>query len=623
MVRRTVRWGVLSAIGVILAVLASACRAAEPGQAVDAKLSGNGVAVLTNGMVRVEIDARHAEIVSMRYKDHEFVSNTGRHRNIYFSRDGGASFEKLSDCKVRLVDSSAEGVDLACTHTYVPNRDKHAWDVEAHFVVRRGVPGVYVYANVAHPANYPALDIGEFRMVWSQPGGAGELEQIFVDTLRPHVEASQAELAKAIPVPGGPKEITELTTGPMKGQYDCKYMFSAEYAALGCWGFASDTQKLGAWVVLPSHEYFNDGPNKQDLTASVGTTLLHLNMNHYDGTGMHFAAGQAWEKMYGPWLLYLNDRPSADACWKDAQQQTQREAAQWPYAWLKHPNYPLLSARGGVKGVFTIQDALKPNLTSQGAWIGLAAPETGPRSDFQFQAAGYQYWARVGAGGAFTIPNVRPGDYTLYAYGTGAVGQFSKTAITVKAGTMQDLGTLIWKAPHFGTRIAWEIGVPDRSAAEFRHGNDYFMPMLFSRLPAETPNPLDYTVGKSDPKRDWWYAQSRAAAGQGFKPPQWRVHFQLNHVPSGDAALVLAFAGADRARLNLLVNEAVGRKIVPEVQGGNGLVREAVHTKYSVAIVKIPASQLRAGENTLTLVQEEIRDAASYVMYDYLCLELP
>lgn len=607
-----------------LASLSSACRA-NPYQGVEAKISENGVAVLTNGLVRVEIDTRHAEITSMRYKDHEFVSTTGRHRNIYFSRDGGASFEKLSECRAKLAGPIGEGADLACVHTYSPQRDKHAWDVEAHFVVRRGVPGVYVYANVSHPASYPTLDIGEFRMVWSQPGGAGELEKIFVDAARPHLEASQAELASAIPVPGGPKEVTELTTGPLKGQYDCKYMFAAEYAALGCWGFASDTKRLGAWVVLPSHEFFNDGPNKQDLTASVGTTLLHLNMNHYDGTGMHFPVGQAWEKMYGPWLLYLNDRSTADACWKDAQQEAQRQAAQWPYAWVKHPNYPLAPERGGVKGVFTVRDALKPALTSEGAWIGLAAPENGPHSDFQFQADGYQYWTRVGKGGAFLLPNVRPGDYTLYAYVTGAVGQYSKTGITVKAGTMQELPPLTWSVPHFGSRIAWEIGTPDRSAAEFRHGRDYFVPMLFARLPSETPNPLEYTVGKSDPAQDWWYAQSRAAAAKGFEPQRWRVHFRLESPPRGDATLVLAFAGADRARLRLLVNAQAGegQRIVPEVQGGNGLVREAIHTKYSVAVVKIPAAQLQVGENTITLVQEETRNSGAYVMYDYLRLELP
>ena len=624
--RRTGGWGtVLFALTLLpLLVLGSDCRA-DPGDAVEAKISENGVAVLTNGLVRVEIDTRHAEITSLRYRDHEFVSTSGRHRNIYFSRDGGASFEKLNDCSAALAGPTGEGADLVCTHTYSPQRDKHAWNVEAHFVVRRGVPGVYVYADVSHPANYPALDIGEFRMVWSQPYGAGELEKIFVDEARPHVEASQAELARAIPVPGGPKEVTELTTGPLKGQYDCKYMFSAEYAALGCWGFASDEKKLGAWVVLPSHEFFNDGPNKQDLTASVGTTLLHLNMNHYDGTGMHFAAGQGWEKMYGPWLLYVNDRPTAEACWKDAQQQAQREAAQWPYAWVKHQHYPSASERGGIKGVFVVRDSLKPALTSAGAWIGLAAPETGPHTDFQFQAAGYQYWTRVGSDGAFTIPNVRPGAYTLYAYVTGAVGQFSKTPFTVKAGAVQDLASLTWNVPHFGSKIAWEIGVPDRSAAEFRHGRDYFVPMLYARLPSETPNPLEYTIGVSEPAKDWWYAQTRSAAGQEFKPQQWRVHFRLDRAPAGDATLVLAFAGADRARLSLRVNEepGEGQKIVPDVQGGNGLVREAVHTKYSVSVVKIPAARLRAGENTITLTQEETRNAASYIMYDYLRLELP
>jgi hypothetical protein len=70
------------------------------------------------------------------------------------------------------------------------------------------------------------------------------------------------------------------------------------------------------------------------------------------------------------------------------------------------------------------------------------------------------------------------------------------------------------------------------------------------------------------------------------------------------------------------VNDAHVTTVSPPVQGGNGLVREAVHTKYSFLYVPIPPGNLRAGQNTITLSQESGGDA-SYVMYDYLNLELP
>ena len=116
-------------------------------------------------------------------------------------------------------------------------------------------------------------------------------------------------------------------------------------------------------MVLPSKEYFNDGPNKQDLTAAVGTILLHLNMNHYDGTAFSIKPGRNWSKCYGPWLLYCNSKSTADDCWHDAQARVRSEAAQWPYDWVKNRDYPLAAQRGDVRGQLVIHDPLKPSIT--------------------------------------------------------------------------------------------------------------------------------------------------------------------------------------------------------------------------------------------------------------------
>jgi rhamnogalacturonan endolyase len=213
----------------------------------------------------------------------------------------------------------------------------------------------------------------------------------------------------------------------------------------------------------------------------------------------------------------------------------------------------------------------------------------------------------------------------LYAYVTGAVGEFKQTPVDVRGGETTDLSDLTWDVPHKGRRIAWEIGIPDRSAAEFWHGKDYFLPLLYKQLWEEIPNPLEYTVGQSDWATDWNYAQTRHGPEDHPEPARWRIHFALPQAPAGEATLTLAFAGADRARLGIFVNDENNRlaEVVPSVQGGNGLVREAVHTKYSVSYVPIPGDRLRAGQNTITLVQESVREPSSYVMYDYLNLELP
>ncbi len=582
-----------------------------------------GRVVLSNATVSATIDSENAQVLSIEYDGHEMVSRTGRHRNIYFSRDGGADYETLPHCTGSIANRSPEMIDYACKHTYSPGAgDKHAWDVEVHFVLRAGVNGLYVYTVNTHPASYPDLSVVEWRMVWSTPETPNDwLDTICVDQARHWKIPSPEDFARAIAVPGAPKEVTQLTSGSWAGRYDCKYMYAASYAEIGCWGFASADKHLGAFVVLPSTEFFNDGPNKQDLTSAVGTTLLHLNMNHYDGTGFTIRHGTAWGKCFGPWLLYFNNKLSADDCWHDAQVKVKSEGMLWPYGWMKHPAYAGAAQRGSVRGTLLLHDALHPELTAGHARVGLAPLADRPGADFQYSATGYQFWTRADSSGQFSISHVRPGNYTLYAYTDGVVGQFEKTDVKITGGAVSALDDLNWTVQHAGRKLAWEIGVPDRSAAEFGHGRDYYLPLMYQTLAKEMPEPLDYTVTKSDPATEWFYAQAGREVDGRRTPSHWRIHFALPQVPAGVSTLTLAFAGADRARLSVEVNDTPGVSVTPPAQGGNGLIREAIHTKYSWVRVPITADQLHAGDNTITLTQDG--GASSYVMYDYLSLELP
>src|SRR5258708_3130309 len=102
------------------------------------------------------------------------------------------------------------------------------------------------------------------------------------------------------------------------------------------------------------------------------------------------AAGEAWKKMYGPYLIYLNSCPAgADACWADAQARAQADQASWPFSWLRgNAEYPQDPDRGTVTGSFLVQDPLKPDLTGAGAWVGLAHPDT--EGNWQFESKGYE-----------------------------------------------------------------------------------------------------------------------------------------------------------------------------------------------------------------------------------------
>ena len=598
------------------------------GAAVTAIMTGKNV-VLANGIVTATIDPVAAEILSLRYQGHELVSQTGRHKAIYFFLDGDRGYDRTAPCVLTMNTRTAEMVDISCNRIYNPQKtNMHPCDVDTHFVLRRGASGLYVYSILNHPADYPDFNVGQYLMIWSMPESASQwlMEKIYVDEARHWELPSPADFAKAETT--GIKEIVKLTTGAWQGRYDCKYMYTAGYWDLGCWGFASDRNKVGAWVVFGSHEFFNDGPAMSDLTAAAGIIQLMFNMNHYGGAGLEIPHGVAWQKIYGPYLLYCNSSPGGgDACWADAKRQADAETAAWPYGWVANEkSYPLKDERSTVTGKFVVKDRLKPSASGAGAWVGVTQPN--PGGNWQFDSQHYQYWVHADATGNFSIPNVRPGSYTFYAFTTGEVGEFSKSNIAVKAGETSALGDVLWNVPHPGASIAWEIGVPDRTAKEFRHSDDYFQPYLWDKFSGEFSNPLDYTVGVSDWSKDWNYVQCGYPLGTNWSPWPWRIHFNLTNAPArGNATLTIAYASSYYGRTEVFVNDGVKmlKLVRPSADGGNALIREGIHAKYCMEQVPIPMSLLKTGTNTITLIQGQDRYDRPFfhVMYDYLNLELP
>lgn len=598
------------------AVFSPAANAAAP----DVKLADQGGTVtLDNGIITAVVDKATARIVSLRYRQTEME----KRGDIYFSMDGGTSYRNPQHCRYSVAASSPRMVDICMLRTW--KDEPQAFDIYIHYVLRRGDSGIYAYALLDHPADYPATGYGEWRMVWKLP--ADLLDWICVDDLRHWPMPSAEDYKTATPTPI--KEIVKINAGPRAGQYDCKYDFNASYYDLGCWGHAGSQSKLGAWIVCGGYDFFNDGPTKQDLNAAADLNHIHFGMNHYNGSGLHVAAGEAWRKLFGPWLLYCNhDERGVEALWADAKSRLARETAAWPYSWLttQPADYPPADQRGSVSGRLVLTDALQPAVSGSDAWVGLAQPEAG--GNWQFESRHYQYWTRADSTGRFTVKNIRPGTYTLYAWNTGVIDEFSRGGIVVTSGDDTALGDVEYKVPHTGSRIAWEIGVADRTAREFRGGDSYFHGYRWQEFSQELPNPLEYTIGNSHPARDWNYVHTAYRAGDKVEPWKWRIHFDLDKTfdpARGDAALCIAFASAQRASVQVYVNDETApvATVTPAVQGGNALLREGIHAKYCHHEVAVPAAKLRAGANTITLVEPAIRGADSHVMYDCLRMELP
>jgi len=582
-------------------------------------LTDNGSFVtLANGILTAKITKSSAQVTSMVFLGKETVSG-----NIYFSMDGGSSYENPGNGGFWIKSYTTDRVDVGfrCTMT-----NHHWFNVDIHYVLARGDTGLYVYAELSHPANYPDTSVGEWRMVWKMP--QDQTERIYVDDLRHWQKPSSYDLANAQAT--GIAEIVKLTTGLWAGRYTCKYMYAVEYEDVGCYGHASNPNKFGVWAVFGGYDFFNDGPTKQDLAPADGIIHIHFGRNHFNSSSVSVAAGESWTKFFGPWLLYGNTNSAGgDGCWADAKAQVQAEKGAWPYSWLTgNANYPAANARGAVAGRFIVNDPLKPGLAvSTNAWIGLAQPE--PGGNWQFESMRYQYWVHPDASGDFVIPFVRPGTFTLYAFTPGAVGELSQANVTVNASATNALGNLTWNVPHPGGQIAWEIGIPDRTAKEFRHGTNYWEPYLWETYATEFPNPLEYHVGASNWTNDWNYAQPGYNVGATWSPWKWRVNFNLTNPPPGNATLTLAWAGANYGAVQVLVNDE--NSLIADVSpscyggpsGGNGLIREVIHAKYGVDYVSFPSTLLRNGANTITLLQRRSSGASDHVMYDYVNLELP
>ena len=593
-----------------------------------------GNATLGNGVITAVIATSSAQVTSYLFNGTQMLDTSGR---IYYSMDGGTSYENPGNCVYSVTTSNADMVDISCKVIWANNTNRvHAFDIDCHYVLRRGDTGLYAYAILAHPASYPDTGVGEWRIVWKLPHTATDwtFERIYVDALRNWYWGTYSDFLNEAAT--GIAEIKTLTTGARAGQMDCKYEYAAEYQKIGCWGHASDTNKIGVWFVLGGYDYLNDGPNMTDLTVAESYLLQHFGRDHFGGSSTSVAAGETWSKIFGPFLLYCNKTTATshqgDALWADAKAQVQAEVAAWPYSWLTNSDYPADSARGTVAGKIILTDPLKPSLAAgTNTWLGVAQPD--PGGNWQFDSKHYQDWVHPDTNGNFSLAHLRPGAFTLSAWTPGAVGEFTLTNILVTAGATNALGNLNWTNTHPGAQIAWEIGVPDRSAAEFKHGTNYWYPYLWDQYCQELPNPLEYTVGSNNWATDWNYVQSGYEPGVGstnWVQWKWRIHFTLTNLPtSGSAMMVFSIASMYYGAVDVYVNDESA--MVGEVNinfpgggsGGNALIREGIHAKYGLGYQAVPLSALRLGTNTITLVERSVNWAFDHVMYDYLALELP
>ncbi|KAK2981047.1 hypothetical protein RJ640_005939 [Escallonia rubra] len=538
----------------------------------------------------------------------------------------------------KVIVEKEEQVELSFTRKWDPSvqGEQAPLYIDKRFVVLRGRSGFYSYAIFEHSKDMPAFNLNETRIAFMLRKDKFHYMAIADDRQRymPHPDDRLPGRGQELDYPEAVLLVNPIEP-EFKGEVDDKYQYSCDNKDNKVHGWICFDPPVGFWQIAPSNEFRTGGPLKQDLTSHVNpTTLAIFVTSHYAGEDLvvKFGAGEIWKKVFGPVFIYLNsvsDGAQALSLWDDAKYQMNKEVKDWPYSFPASEDFQGSDERGSVRGRLLVQDRYinMNNLPSKDAYVGLAAP--GDIGSWQRECKGYQFWVTADEGGYFDIKNVRSGSYNIFA---------------LAPGSRIEVGDLVYNPPRDGPTL-WEIGVPDRSTAKFcipdpnpkyinklyvNHPDRFRQYGLWERYADLYPGgDLVYTVGVSDYRKDWFFAQvTRKVGDNAYKGSTWQIKFKIENLEhsSGTYILRLALASAHHSELQVRINDPEANPPLfssGEIGSDNAIARHAIHGIYCLYSVEMPAAQFVQGENSIFLTQARNTGPFQGVMYDYIRLEAP
>jgi rhamnogalacturonan endolyase len=480
---------------------------------------------------------------------------------------------------IRIVKVTPEMAHIAI----IDSGETSAFYIEHHVLLMNGESGLYGYVICTNPKNRRLG--GEMRSMYRLDRDI--FDWAYVSERTGH----QPRYGELVQYPAIQDETWQMPDGSIYQKYD----YSGYMAENPMWGHYG--HGFGAWFMPVSTEYYAGGPLRQDLMVHQDALILNYFQGaHYGGGGSdNFKDGQ---KLFGPWFLYVNTGDNT-AMIADAKKKAAAEQAKWPYKWMDEPLYPL--ARTKVTGQLKVEGSGSPAY----AMVVLAKPG----QEIYKQGGDFIFYAKADASGRFSLPNVRPGSYALYAYATqGAItAQLEKDNIDVKGPTL-DLGSVAWAQPQ-NRKLLWQIGQSDRTSGEFKFGNELRNIKWIGMVPAD----LTYTIGASHERDDWYFAQG--------KPGNWEIKFSTSALPTGQAHLTIAIAGvSNNPHLTVSVNGIE----VKQLSDANDAAtyRAALRSaRYQLEEIAFPANLLTSGANTIHLAMTAVGKNGG-IMYDTIKLEV-
>ncbi|KAJ9670319.1 hypothetical protein PVL29_026699 [Vitis rotundifolia] len=608
--------------------------------------------VMDNGIVELTLAKPEGSVVGIKYKG---VENLLSHRHKEHSRgyldcvwQQNGQWVFLGN-SFRVINQNESHVEVSFKRPWEPSDDSGPrLSVDKRFIMLRGSSGFYAYAIYERLEGWHGTSIWQTRLVFKLNEDLFDYMAISDTRQRVMPTAEDRERGEPLAYPEAVL-LTNPSNPDLEGEVDDKYQYSSDSKDNKVHGWISQKSGVGFWIITPSDEFRISGPLKQELTSHAGpVAIAAFTSSHYVGKPEEeiFKDGEAWKKVYGPIFIYLNsvsNKKEAISLWSDAKQQLLKEVYSWPYSFPLSQDFPKYHQRGSVKGRLLVLDKYinqAPTPASL-AYVGLSLP--GEAGSWQTEIKGYQFWTQADEEGNFSIRAVRAGTYNLFAWVPGIMGDYKYDAIiTIKPGHKIKLGNIVFEPPRHGPTL-WEIGIPDRTAAEFfvpdvdpRFINKLYVKQdkfrqygLWDRFTDIYPNqdPV-YTVGKSDYRKDWFFAHvNRRVTNYIFQGTTWQIVFDL---PVVDKAATYKFrlvlAGANLAQLEVRLNDPNAAR--PLLSTGligreNMIARHGIHGQLRSYTVDIPGFLFVEGSNTIYLTQTRASNSFQGVMYDYIRLEGP
>lgn len=539
--------------------------------------------ILENDKLRINFN-KNGYATSILYKNQNILTNiTGepgdpdKDRCFYcdYHMDGKTCHMAVNQVKVIQNDNQLTHI------VFIDNKSKLG--IQYHIILKKHDSAIYSYVKAWNNTNH-VLKVNELRTVYRFNQNLFNWSTNGVCFAK---QPSSKEMLKG-------EKIQDETYRMRQGLVDStsriysKYDYASYYKDTYFWGQAGN--KIGIWLITPDKAYYGSGSLNQDLTVHYDGLILNYLFSEHFGKGLNTLPSN-YKKMYGPWCVYLND-----GSLKDVKERSKAERKEWPYTWIKDPDYPLQLNSVTGKIISKVSNKYELILISQFQ----------KKKSIIEQQNSYTYYVETKVGESFTFKNVRPGKYFLYAFaldGNDLGEHLLKENILVNKKIL-DLGYISMPQK---LKLIWQIGHPSHTTDGFKFSNQ-LRNYIWQEL---VPKNIVYYIGQDNV---WYYLQNNKG--------KWQIKFELHDKPKKQLYLLLALAGATQKRMDqgngVSITITINEKQIffAKIENDRSAYRSALKSgRYHLIQIPISQTQLSLEKiNTITITTD------GYLMYDAIQL---